>query len=306
MTRPAGSAGAALRNAMTKAAHRSPASGCESNNFQAWPPTLCRRNGNTDFQKCTNRAIVFTQPKGFEQRIRLDIGTASVGGNVQETKLVTQSLLAPGRQVPKWAVLAKRASLSSPAQDAVHAMQTRPRGAGAAVDKLVSEVFFQNRELASRPVGRGGQPRAGKRRNTYTEIKRARRCRLIFLGIEVSGRWASRATTFVRLLARVRAAVGLATSRAAARVCGFWRWNCCMDELRKRRCASGARCNGTARTAGKKSAKNERLQQISCFFLCGKPCLHTRMSVVETRFRNPQASQPPGNHFPASAELEIS
>ena len=118
-------------------------------------------------------------------------------------------------------VLAKRASSSSPAQDAVHAMQTRPRGAGAAVDKLVSEVFFQIREPASRPVGRGGQPRAGKRRHTYTEIKQARRCGLIFFGIEVSGRWAPRATTFVRLLARVRAAVGLAPSRAAARVCGF-------------------------------------------------------------------------------------
>ena len=66
------------------------------------------------------------------------------------------------------------------------------------------------------PVGRTGEPRAGadarpalaldqaaqrKRRHTYPELERARRCRLVVFGVEVGGRWSREAAQFVRLLA---------------------------------------------------------------------------------------------------------
>ena len=63
------------------------------------------------------------------------------------------------------------------------------------------------------PVTRDGRPHAGadhhpgwavrnaarrKRRQTYPEIDRSRRCRLVVFGLEVGGRWAEEAATFVR------------------------------------------------------------------------------------------------------------
>ena len=45
-----------------------------------------------------------------------------------------------------------------------------------------------------------------KRRDTYSELTRARRCRLVVIGIEVGGRFGDEAATFLRLLARQRAA----------------------------------------------------------------------------------------------------
>ena len=67
------------------------------------------------------------------------------------------------------------------------------------------------------PVTREGLPQAGaathpgsalrnaarrKRRQTYPELDRSRRCRLVVFGLKVGGRWDSEAATFVRLLAR--------------------------------------------------------------------------------------------------------
>ena len=44
-----------------------------------------------------------------------------------------------------------------------------------------------------------------KRRETYPELLRSRRCRLVVLGIETGGRWSDKAASFVRLLARAMA-----------------------------------------------------------------------------------------------------
>ena len=81
------------------------------------------------------------------------------------------------------------------------------------------------------PVTRDGRPHDGaehrpgwavrnaarrKRRQTYPEIDRSRRCRLVVFGLEVGGRWAEEAATFVRLLARARAAGAPAAVRNAA------------------------------------------------------------------------------------------
>ena len=105
---------------------------------------------------------------------------------------------------------------------------TSERGAQLAVDAtLVS------------PVTRDGRPHDGadnhpgwavrnaarrKRRQTYPEIDRSRRCRLVVFGLEVGGRWAEEAATFVRLLARARAASAPATVRNSAQAAWVLRW----------------------------------------------------------------------------------
>ena len=90
------------------------------------------------------------------------------------------------------------------------------------------------------PLGRDGQPRANadahpgivvaqatrrKQRQTYPELERARRCHLVVFGLEVGGRWAPEAATFIRLLARARAAEVPASLRAAARAAWVVRWS---------------------------------------------------------------------------------
>ena len=90
------------------------------------------------------------------------------------------------------------------------------------------------------PVGRNGEPRDGsharagvvlanaarrKRRQTYPELSTARRCRLVVFGIEVGGRLAPQAASFVRLLARARAASVPAILRPAAQAAWVLRWS---------------------------------------------------------------------------------
>ena len=90
------------------------------------------------------------------------------------------------------------------------------------------------------PVTRDGRPHDGaehrpgwavrnaarrKRRQTYPEIDRSRRCRLVVFGLEVGGRWAEEAATFVRLLARARAAGAPAAVRNAAQAAWVLRWS---------------------------------------------------------------------------------
>jgi len=55
-----------------------------------------------------------------------------------------------------------------------------------------------------------------KRHNTYPELCRARRCRLVVLGLETGGRFGTEAAQFLRLLARHRAAAVPQQLRAAA------------------------------------------------------------------------------------------
>ena len=55
-----------------------------------------------------------------------------------------------------------------------------------------------------------------KRRYTYPELTRARRCRLVVVGPEVGGRFGNEAATFLRLLARHRAAAMPAWLRPVA------------------------------------------------------------------------------------------
>ena len=81
------------------------------------------------------------------------------------------------------------------------------------------------------PIARDGtrQPRADvvpgtvlrnaanrKRRQTYPELGRSRRCRLIVFGVEVGGRWAPEVAAFLRMLARARAASAPPALRPAA------------------------------------------------------------------------------------------
>ena len=64
-----------------------------------------------------------------------------------------------------------------------------------------------------------------KRRQTYPELDRSRRCRLVVFGLEVGGRWDSEAATFVRLLVRARAARAPAALRASVQAAWVLRWS---------------------------------------------------------------------------------
>ena len=90
------------------------------------------------------------------------------------------------------------------------------------------------------PLTRDGQPQPAadaqpgvalaraahrKRRHTYPELLRARRCRLVVFGIETGGRWSEEATTFLRLLAQARAASAPVAVRRAAQAAWVYRWS---------------------------------------------------------------------------------
>ena len=78
------------------------------------------------------------------------------------------------------------------------------------------------------PVPRSGEPRPGadsqpglalqlatrrKRRETYPELSRSPRCRLVVFAVETGGRWGPEPTAFLRLLAQARAASAHAAVR---------------------------------------------------------------------------------------------
>ena len=63
-----------------------------------------------------------------------------------------------------------------------------------------------------------------KRHGTYPELLRARRCRLVVIALEVGGRFGTEAATFLRLLARHRAATIPAHLRPAAQTAWVARW----------------------------------------------------------------------------------
>ena len=92
------------------------------------------------------------------------------------------------------------------------------------------------------PVTRAGDARPGadvhpgravdsaarrKRRQTYPELERARRYRLVVVGVEVGGRFGAEAATWLRLLAGQRALEVPAPCalRAAARAAWVARWS---------------------------------------------------------------------------------
>ncbi|OLP76330.1 132 kDa protein [Symbiodinium microadriaticum] len=64
-----------------------------------------------------------------------------------------------------------------------------------------------------------------KRRHTYPELLRARRCRLVVFGLETGGRWSEEAATFLRLLAQARAGSAPAAVRRATPAAWVHRWS---------------------------------------------------------------------------------
>ena len=64
-----------------------------------------------------------------------------------------------------------------------------------------------------------------KRHQTYPELVRARRCRLVVVGVEVGGRFGAEAATWLRLLAGQRALEVPVPLRAAARSAWVARWS---------------------------------------------------------------------------------
>ena len=90
------------------------------------------------------------------------------------------------------------------------------------------------------PVTRSGEPRPGadsqpglalqlatrrKRRETYPELSRSPRCRLVVFAVETGGRWGPEPTAFLRLLAHARAASAHAAVRSALRAAYVSRWS---------------------------------------------------------------------------------
>ena len=81
----------------------------------------------------------------------------------------------------------------------------------------------QSREQARCRLGL--TPGQAKRRQTYPELVRARRCRLVVAGVEVGGRFSTEAATWLRLLARHRASAAPAAMQSAARSAWVARWS---------------------------------------------------------------------------------
>ena len=103
-----------------------------------------------------------------------------------------------------------------------------PCGEQLAVDATLVSPLGRDEPQANADAHPGivvAQATRRKQRQAYPELGRARRCRLVVFGLEVGGRWAPEAATFIRLLARARAAEVPTSLRAAARAAWVVRWN---------------------------------------------------------------------------------
>ena len=101
------------------------------------------------------------------------------------------------------------------------------------------------------PVTRDGRPHDGADHHPgWAEIDRNRRCRLVVFGLEVGGGWAEEAATFVRLLARARAASAPAAVRQAAWVL---RWSGLISVAACARCHFPGSATSPARAPGRRS-----------------------------------------------------
>ena len=80
--------------------------------------------------------------------------------------------------------------------------------------------------------------RRRKRRQTYRELRRARRCRLVVLGFEVGGRWHEESVDFVRRLARARALQAPAYLQRATAQSFAHRWSALLAVAAQRAFAS--------------------------------------------------------------------
>ena len=118
-------------------------------------------------------------------------------------------------------------------------------GAQLAVDTVTPPVSAPSLAPASRGPAADSQPGLAllqatrrKRRDTYPELSRSPRCRLVVFAVEVGGRWGSEPATFLRLLARARAARAHAAVRSALRAAYVSRWSSIIAVAAQRALAS--------------------------------------------------------------------
>ena len=102
-------------------------------------------------------------------------------------------------------------------------------GSQQAIDATIGSPVTRAGEAQPGADARPGQALVGaarrKRRQTYPELVRARRCRLVVAGVEVGGRFSTEAATWLRLLARHRAFAAPAAMQSAARSAWVARWS---------------------------------------------------------------------------------
>ena len=101
-------------------------------------------------------------------------------------------------------------------------------GAQLAVDTtLVSALDSAGRPRRQQRSTTGAALRIARRakERTYPELLRAKRCRLVVLGIELGGRWSSEAAQFVQMLARSRARSAPHVLRSGATAAYVSRWS---------------------------------------------------------------------------------
>ena len=102
------------------------------------------------------------------------------------------------------------------------APQLQAHGLGA-LAKCQTRKPSTQRAGRARPLS--GRAAQRKRRHTYPELLRARRCRFVVFGLETGGRWSEEAATFLRLLAQARAASAPAAVRRATQAAWVHRWS---------------------------------------------------------------------------------
>ena len=102
-------------------------------------------------------------------------------------------------------------------------------GSQQAIDATIVSPVTRAGEAQLGADARPGQALVGaarcKRRQTYPELVRARRCRLVVVGVETGGRFSTEAATWLCLLARHRASAAPAAMQSAARSAWVVRWS---------------------------------------------------------------------------------
>lgn len=129
--------------------------------------------------------------------------------------LSQMNLDIPGADARQIEVLANGLPLWHGSQLAVDTTLVSPLGRDGSVRGRADTVPGCSVEEAARR----------KRRQVYPEFADSRRCRLVVFGLEVGGRWADEAASFIHQLARARARSVPAWAQAAATATWCQRWS---------------------------------------------------------------------------------
>ena len=131
--------------------------------------------------------------------------------------------------------------------------------------------------------------RRGARRDTYPELQRARRCRLVVFGFEVEGHWGTEAVSFPRLLARARAASVHATTHSSTAAAYVARWSGLITVAAQRACAVSLRDFSLASARRPSGSSRRELAYARCAATAKIPAQCATQAACAPADRRPSA-----------------